>query len=132
LHPTPYALPPTPYIQHPTPYALRPETLSPKPRVCVCVCVCVCLCAGYIAFFALMLSIGYEVQTHPPEGTQVDWPAILTPHPSEFAKEVSEEEGGELRDRADGGQGMGGGFLRHVSGIAGPRAPSAAGWPLLK
>ena len=45
--------------------------------------------AGYIAFFALMLSIGYEVQTHPPEGTQVDWPAILTPRPSDFAKEVT-------------------------------------------
>ena len=36
-----------------------------------------------------MLSIGYEVQTHPPEGTQVDWPAILTPRPSDFAKEVT-------------------------------------------
>ena len=29
------------------------------------------LSPGYIAFFALMLSIGYEVQAHPPEGTQV-------------------------------------------------------------
>ena len=43
---------------------------------------------GYIAFFALMLSIGYEVHASPPEGTQVDWPAILTPRPSDFAKEV--------------------------------------------
>jgi hypothetical protein len=31
------------------------------------------LSPGYIAFFALMLSIGYEVQAHPPEGTQVLW-----------------------------------------------------------
>jgi len=45
---------------------------------------------GYIAFFALMLSIGYEVHASPPEGTQVDWPAILTPRPSEFAAEVAE------------------------------------------
>jgi len=43
---------------------------------------------GYIAFFALMLSIDYEVMTSPPEGTQVDWPAILTPRPSEFVEEV--------------------------------------------
>jgi len=44
---------------------------------------------GYIAFFALMLSIGYEVDVSPPEGTQVDWPAILTPRPAEFAAEVT-------------------------------------------
>ena len=28
-------------------------------------------CEGYMAFFALMLSIGYEVEVSPPEGTQV-------------------------------------------------------------
>jgi len=43
---------------------------------------------GYIAFFALMLSIGYEVQCSPPEGTQVDWPAILSPTPTDFVGEV--------------------------------------------
>eukprot|EP00960_Hanusia_phi_P038138 753295-Hanusia_phi.AAC.5 len=43
---------------------------------------------GYIAFFALMLSIGFEVQTSPPEGTQVDWPAILSPTPAGFIEEV--------------------------------------------
>ena len=37
-----------------------------------------------------MLSIGYEVQASPPEGTQVDWPAILTKSPAEFAAEVGE------------------------------------------
>ena len=50
--------------------------------------MCVCALIGYIAFFALMLSIGYEVQTHPPEGTQVDWPAFLSPRPTDFAQEV--------------------------------------------
>ena len=43
---------------------------------------------GYIAFFALMLSVGFEVQCSPPEGTQVDWPAILSPTPMDFVNEV--------------------------------------------
>ena len=54
----------------------------------ICTYICIYILSGYIAFFALMLSIGYEVHASPPEGTQVDWPAILTPRPSEFAAEV--------------------------------------------
>lgn len=36
---------------------------------------------------ASMCGVG-QVMTSPPEGTQVDWPAILTPRPSEFVEEV--------------------------------------------